>query len=155
MTPEKKLEDALVTILNVDQANYQDDPIVKAFTQSGITKIDHLFLLDFDAINQLHYIKHGVWQELAIPTKVILKILISFCHDASWMANGTINLTRVTRDQFNDYHIGAYDSSIKELIPWNVPKPQAVAQQMSKLANWKKSIHPSFNHFLNFKPFAG
>ena len=141
----------MVIILNIDQTNYLDDPIVKSFRQSGITRIDHLFLLDFDAINQLQYFEYGVQQDLPIPTKAILKILISFCHNASQMANGTIDLTRISMDQFNDYCIGAYDSSIKELIPWNVLKPQAIAQQMSELANCKKSICPSFNAFPEFR----
>jgi hypothetical protein len=78
-----------------------------------------MVIVDFSYVR---VVKHGVQQELAIPTKAILKILISFCHDASWMAEGTINLTQVTGVQFNDYRIRAYDSSIKELIPWNVSK---------------------------------
>jgi hypothetical protein len=67
------------------------------------------------------------------------------------MAGGTINLTRVTRRQFNDYCVGAYDSTVKELIPWNVLKPQAVAQQLTELANWKKSIHPTLSSFPEFR----
>ena len=141
-----KLKHACVHLLGINSTTYDVDPLTKALKKDGVLTFSDFVSLSEQDIMSLSDVNSG--DPLPLATRRKLVIVLAFYQVHSCQSRGPINIKGVTKDKYDAFRIGAYNSN-EPILPWNVAKPGP--PDNLELASWRKNLKPSKSDFKEFR----
>ena len=153
-----RLKDVFVSFLGIEEATYDDDPIVRALANAGVTGFfNHFIMLNPDAIDGLIIppsSTHTTARHLNVAQSNLLKMTLGYFHHVSRKRGRVVDISKIPKELFDEYRLVAYDPT-NPIIPWMNPLPASKVTQAEKDVNdWARIVKPSKSDYKELKDEA-